>query len=230
MGGREAVLYNSTMPFLQNNRQPEAMDWFAGAPAQTLLLAEQALISGALVTRPALSPWLWLAPCAAAADEVQLPPGSLRLHRDGTGLAGSARCALPLPLPNESIGNLILQHVLDEPGDQLLEECVRTLEPGGRVWLFTLNPWSPYRARWTGSGLSPHGPQDWRQRLRGLGLQPCAAEISYIGPVWQPEAGAEPTSVDRLRAACLLQVEKRTAAPIPPAPVKAEWQPGAAPA
>lgn len=210
------------------------MDWFDGAHAQTLLVAEQSLISGALVTRSASAPWLWLAPLAAVAHEVELPPRSLRLYRDGPGLAGDVRCALPLPLGNESIGNLILQHVLDEPSEALLEECVRVLEPGGRVWLFTLNPWSPFRARWTGSGLSPHSPQDWRQRLRGLGLQPCTAETSYHGPVWQSETGPDTnpvsTPVDRLRAACLLQVEKRTAALIPPAPAKPKWQPGAAPA
>lgn len=218
------------MPFLQNNRQPEPMDWFASANAQALLRAEQSVISGALISRPVQAPWLWLAPIPCAENEVELPPRSLRLHREGAGLAGSARCALPLPLPSESIGNLILQHILDEPADALLEECVRVLEPGGRVWLFTLNPWSPYRARWVGSGLSPRSPQDWRQRMRGAGLRPCAGGIRYIGPVWQPGAGADPTPVERLRAGCLLQMEKRSVALIPPVPVQSKWQAGAAPA
>ncbi|HLM52538.1 MAG TPA: hypothetical protein VK325_02845, partial [Pseudoxanthomonas sp.] len=112
----------------------------------------------------------------------------------------------------------------------LLEECVRVLEPGGRVWLFGLNPLSPYRLRWSRSGLAPRAAGDWRQRLGGFGLRPCGGELSYLGPVWSDAGSAQGGALDSLRAVSLLQLEKRTAAVIPPAPVKAAWQPGAAPA
>ena len=218
------------MPALRDQRQPEAMAWFNRARGRGLLDAERQAISGALVSRPGQQPWLWLAPCVACAEEPELPPGGLRLHATGLGFAGSVRCALPLPLPDEGVGNIILQHVLDRPAGDLLEECVRVLEPGGRMWLFGLNPLSPYRLRWTRSGLAPRAAGDWRQRLGGFGLQPCGGGLNYLGPVWSDAGSAQGGALDSLRAVSLLQVEKRTAAMIPPAPVKAVWQPGAAPA
>lgn len=218
------------MPVLQNNRQPEPLDWFSGPRGRALLQAEEAVISGALVARPAQQSWLWLAPIPAEDQALQPPPFSLRLHREGAGFAGSVRCSLPLPLPSEGIGNIILQHVLDCPFEGLLEECVRVLEPGGRLWLFALNPWSPYRARWAFSGMDAHGAFGWQQRLGRLGLQPCAAGTSFLGPAWQRGNGVDASTLDRLRAVCLQQVEKRTTALIPPAPVATKWQAGAAPA
>ena len=47
---------------------------------------------------------------------------SLRLYRDGTGYAGEARCALPLPLPNESVHAIVLQHVTAADAGLLLAE------------------------------------------------------------------------------------------------------------
>ncbi len=216
------------MPAFQNNRQPEPLDWFSSARGSILLEAEESAISGALVARPAQQPWLWLAPAAVESESLQPPPGSLRLHRQGAELCGSVRCTLPLPLSYESIGNIIVQHVLDEPLDGLLDECARVLEPGGRLFLFTLNPWSPYRARWAFSGLQSLSAYGWQQRLANFALTPCATGVSYLGPVWRGVEG--PGASDRLRAVCLLQVEKRTTATLPASRAKAKWQPGAAPA
>ncbi|MET1161214.1 MAG: hypothetical protein ABWY48_01655, partial [Pseudoxanthomonas sp.] len=133
------------MPVLQISRQPDALAWFDTVKGQSLLAAEQTAIRAALSSRPAQQPWLWLAPLGAtiAPDPAELPPRSLFLHSWGDRYAGSMQCGLPLPLPNESIGNIILQHLLDDGRDGLLDECVRVLEPGGRLWLFALNPWSP---------------------------------------------------------------------------------------
>ena len=224
------------MPVLQISRQPEALAWFDSVRGQPLLVAEQALIGAAMATRPAQLPWLWLAPRAPGPGTFDLPRRTLVLHRQQDRFSGSLRCGLPLPLPNESIGNLVVQHVLDDGVDGVLDECARVLEPGGRLWLFTLNPWSPYRARWRHSGLLARDVQGWRKTLRGLGLQPCAGGVSYLGPIWRmasgpesPESPAKPTS-SRLRAVCLLEFEKRSAALIPPAPVTRQWQAGATPA
>lgn len=220
------------MPVLQISRQPDALAWFDTVRGQPLLAAEQAVIRAALAARPAQQPWLWLAPLAPAGPpgETGLPPRSLQLHPWGERYAGSLQCGLPLPLPNESIGNLILQHALDDDREGLLEEGARVLVPGGRLWLFVLNPWSPYRARWRSSGLQARDVQDWRRRLRQLGLQPCGREVSYLGPLWRLAAGSQVRAPDRLRAVCLLEVEKRTVSLIPPAPVSRQWQAGAAPA
>lgn len=220
------------MPVLPISRQPDALAWFDTPRGQAVLAAEQDLIRGALVTRPAQPPWLWL-----GASRVGLPPQgpdlparSLWLHPLADRYAGSLQCGLPLPLPNESIGNLIVQHALDDGREGLLEECTRVLEPGGRLWLFALNPWSPYRARWRRSGLQPRDAQAWHHRLRALGLQPYGEGTSYLGPVWRAAADPQATVARRLRAACVLELEKRTAALVPPAPVKRQWQAGAAPA
>lgn len=218
------------MPVLQISRQPDALAWFDSVRGQPLLAAEQAVIAVAMASRPAQQPWLWLAPQATGpAIPPDLPRRTLVLHRQQDGFSGSLRCSLPLPLPNESIGNLIMQHVLDDGMDGLLDECARVLEPGGRLWLFTLNPWSPYRARWRHSGLRARDVQGWRKTLRGLGLQPCAGGVGYLGPVWRMASDPAPTS-GRLGAVCLLEFEKRSAALIPPAPVARQWQAGATPA
>lgn len=218
------------MPVLQISRQPDALAWFDSPSGQPLLAAEQPVIAAAMASRPAQQPWLWLAPQAPGSGTPDLPRRTLVLHREQDGFSGSLRCGLPLPLPNESIGNLIVQHVLDDGMDGLLDECARVLEPGGRLWLLTLNPWSPYRARWWRSGLAACDVQDWRMKLRGLGLQPCAGGAGYLGPVWRIAFDpAEPTS-GRLGAVCLLEFEKRSAALIPPAPVARQWQAGATPA
>jgi len=217
------------MPVLQISRQPEALDWFTTPAGQSLLAAEWPLVRAAFAARPAPQPWLWLAPVPGTERQVEPPPRSLVLQRRQDGYAGSLRCGLPLPLPNESIGNLILQHVLQDGDDGLLEECERVLVPGGRLWLFTLNVCSPYRARWQQAGLVVGGVSAWQRRLRDLGLHPCAAELRHVGPVWRMSGRSHGPGL--LRAACLLESEKRTSALIPPAPVKRQWHPaGAAPA
>ncbi|MGH8060760.1 MAG: hypothetical protein ACREO7_01950 [Pseudoxanthomonas sp.] len=222
------------MPVLQISRQPDALAWFDSVRGRPLLAAEQALIGAAMASRPAQQPWLWLAPQAPGAGTFDLPRRTLVLHRQQDRFSGSLRCGLPLPLPNESIGNLVVQHALDDGLDGLLDECARVLEPGGRLWLFTLNPWSPYRARWRHSGLVARDVQAWRWTLRDLGLQPRADGAAYLGPIWRmstdPVANPVKPGSSRLRAACLLEFEKRSAALIPPAPVTRQWQAGATPA
>ena len=215
------------MPVPPLSRQPDALAWFDTLNGQTVLATERAHIRSALRSRSVRQPWLWIAPFTqGACDDLPVPPRSLLLHRQGRRLVGPLECGLPLPLPSESIGNVILQHALEDGGNDLLEECVRVLEPGGRLWLFTLNPLSPYRLRWRGSGLAVCGTSFWQLRLRGQGLQPCGEQVSYFGPLWHP--GSATSNPGRLRAICLLQSEKRSAALIPPAPVKRLWQAGAA--
>ena len=224
------------MPVLQISRQPDALAWFDSVPGQLLLAAERPAIAAAMASRPVQQPWLWLAPRPPGAGAFELPDRTVLLHRRQDRFSGNVHCGLPLPLSNESIGNLVVQHALDDGVEGLLDECARVLAPGGRLWLFVLNPWSPYRARWRRSGLAARDVHAWRMTLRGLGLQACAGGVRYLGPAWRmaldPASAANQAKPGsgRLRASCLLEFEKRSAALIPPAPVSRRWQAGATPA
>lgn len=215
------------MPAFAFTRQPDALPWFGTGRGAPLLEAEQALVAQALASRSP-QPWLWLAATAGELPARAPVPRGLRLHATGDAaqLAGAVRCGLPLPLPTEAIGSIVVQHVLDagQDNDDLLEECARVLEPGGRLWLFTVNPFSPYRLRWRRAGLRPLDPAGWRERLRGVGLQPLG-DVLYLGPVWRatrPAANGWPPP--QLRAVCVLQAEKRVAGLIPPAPATRTWR------
>jgi SAM-dependent methyltransferase len=210
------------------SRQPDALTWFGNGAGGPLLAVEQPWVAAALKAR-APQTWLWLGPVTMDLS-MNASPRGVQLHRQPPGFSGSVRCDLPLPLPTEAIGAVVLQHALETGRDDLLEECARVLEPGGRLWLFALNPWSPYRARWHGLDLVIHDAVGWRERLRATGLQLVGREICYLGPVWRAKSGTGGRAPDRLRAVCLLEAEKRVAALIPPSPVKRPWRTDAAPA
>lgn len=209
-----------------------AMGWFGSVRGLPLLAAERELVAALLASRTP-QPWLWLAPGPGPGSDAAatgLPPRGLRLHRDGPGLAGAFRCRLPLPLPNESFGCVVVQHALDDGGlHGLLEEVERVLQPGGRLWLFALNPYSPYRLRWRDTGLAAQAPTDWRQRLRKAGLQIDAAEADWLGPLWRSR-NTEPSPLGTwLRAAYVIGAEKRVA-PLTPVKATSGWRTDAAPA
>ena len=203
------------MPLPLPTGQPDSrLRWFATAPGVVLLDSEQDSIDGALGARPG-QPWLWLAPPSGAGNDVHDGAGNdergLRLQASGSGWHGPIRCTLPLPLANESVATVVVQHVIrrDRAGSALLDECARVLLPGGRLWLFALNPLSPYRWRWNGQGLKASEPLPWRRRLRALGLQPDAVSQG-IGPRWRIAADPRLQHGAGLRAAWLLRAEKRT--------------------
>lgn len=210
------------------SRQPDALTWFGNGPGGRLLAVERPWVAAALKAR-APQPWLWLGPAAQELSPGPSPRG-IQLHRQAHGFTGSVRCDLPLPLPTEAICAVVLQHALETGHDDLLAECARVLEPGGHLWLFTLNPWSPYRARWRGLDMVIHDAVGWRERLRGAGLQPAGREIRYLGPVWRTKSDGMGPAPSRLRAICLLETEKRVAALIPPSPAQRPWRTDAAPA
>lgn len=156
-------------------------------------------------------PWLWFAPLAEGEGARDRPDGrGLRLCLAPDGWCGDARCALPLPLAGESVGMVVLQHVLlpGDAGRALLAECARVLVPGGRLALFALNPLAPYRWRWRGTGLQATEPLVWRRRLREAGLQPEPLSQG-LGPGWREAATPRMQAGAGLRAAYLLRAEKR---------------------
>lgn len=214
------------MPAVVSSRQPGASLRFSGREAQWLLAEERRWLAAQLASRPA-RPWLWLAPesSVAAADWPRPPPRGLLLHERGAGYGGTVRCGLPLPLPNECLGDVVLQHPGPRGAAALVEECARVLVDGGRLWLFLVNPWSPYRLRRPRD--LPPARAAWRQHLRSQGMQVDMA--CFIGPGWRmaPPRGAQ-ASAWSLRACRVIVAEKRGLAPVAPAPVA--WRHGAAPA
>ncbi len=217
------------MPLLSHRRQPgPALGWFGSSAGQGLLGVEAVAMTRVLAIGPAL-PWAWLGVAGATAPEANDRPG-LRLQRDGGGLTGAVRCALPLPIANEALGAVLLQHLLDDgvSAGHLLAECERVLAPGGTLWLATLNPWSPYRARWLGTGLKARNPGHWQAALRRAGFALDSVSLQWLGPIWTPASGeAGIGAADRLRAGVALTISKRVHAAIPPRPLRSlRWQTG----
>ncbi|MCW5581285.1 MAG: methyltransferase domain-containing protein [Luteimonas sp.] len=208
------------MPALPSPRQPAAdiRDWFLTPAGRAILASEEVMVAQALADRPGL-PWLWCGPDPGEeAIDGALGRG-LRLSPAGDGWRGAVECALPLPLPSESFGAVVLQHVVRPAGAQgpaLLDEAARLLVPGGRLWLFLLNPLAPYRWRWRGTGISAAEPLVWRRRLRTAGLMPEAVSQG-LGPSWSPRVSPQTQQGPGLRAAYLLRAEKRS---LPLTPVR----------
>ncbi len=194
-----------SLPVVNPARHP-AQRWFESPHGQALLESEQAQVALALAERPAQA-WLWLAPL----DEAAGGPGAAGGYRFApeAGDWGIARrFATPFSIPAESLGTVVLQHVADGGWDPaLLAECRRLLAPGGRLWLFALNPLAPFRWNWRGTGLGGTEPVVWRRRLRRAGFAPEAVSQG-LGPRWSAEADAFPQSGAGIRAAYLLRAEK----------------------
>jgi len=214
------------MPAVASSRQPGASFRFSGRAAQWLLSEERRWLATQLAARPA-RPWLWLAPSSPSPPE--WPAGSargVRLQEQGRGYSGTVRCGLPLPLSSECLGDIVLQHPARERAEPLLDECARVLVDGGRLWLFLVNPWSPYRLHGIGDLPAPASGA-WLRRLRARGLQVDAP--GFIGPCWRiGRRGELQASSVPLRAGCVVVAEKRGLAPVAPVPVA--WRHGAAPA
>ncbi len=208
------------MPAVASTRQPAAdpRDWFLTPAGRAVLASEDAAVAQALSDRPGL-PWLWCGPDPDGEVTGGATGRGLCLTPAGDGWHGAVTCALPLPLPSESFGAVVLQHVArpgGAHGPALLDEAARLLVPGGRLWLFLLNPLAPYRWRWRGAGISAAEPLVWRRRLRAAGLVPEPVSQG-LGPNWSVRPSPEPQQGPGLRAAYLLRAEKRT---LPLTPVR----------
>ena len=190
--------------------------WFVSGAGRALIQSEHDCIRAAISERPGQA-WLWLSPADEPPEGLaggQPAPGApghgVRLMAAPQGWDGPIQCSLPLPLANESIATVVIQHTVRSGtrGKALIEECARVLVPGGRLWLFALNPLSPYRWRWNGSGLGASEPLPWRRHLREAGLQPDGVSQG-LGPRWRVEIRPTLQQGPGLRAAYLLQAEKR---------------------
>ena len=213
------------MPALATSRQPGNCPWFSGRAGRALLEAERRWIVPALAVRPS-RPYLWLSPVAQGDAGEPAPSRRIDLHPEGQVFSGSLRCGLPLPLPGECLGDVVLQHPDGARLDDLLDEAARVLVDGGRLWLCAFNRFSPF-------GLGARPPRacvepaiGWAARLQRLGMRQVEP-VSYLGPRWRPGADAGCSrSAFSLRGACVVQAEKRSPAPASPAPV--QWRRGTA--
>lgn len=217
------------MPAFTYHSQPgtspdTGLDWFRGSAGSAVLASEEDALGRVMAMCPAL-PWLWIgAPAAKAPDTAR----GVRLYRDGGGFCGDLRCRLPLPFASECFGVIFLQHALDDGHETqaLLDECARLLAPGGRLWLATLNPWSPYRLRWTGVGLRATGAGAWQSALGRAGFSSAATRVQWVGPRWQPRVeGSGIGFSDRFRSVLALSAGKQVQGLIPPTGVRQlRWQ------
>lgn len=215
------------MPLLSHPRQPDSvLGWFGTPAGQGLLAVEGGAMARVLTIGPAL-PWGWLGVAAAAPPQVIGRYGVL-LRPEGHGFTGTVRCGLRFPIASESLGAVVVQHLFDDGvvADSLLGECERVLAPGGTLWLAALNPWSPYRARWLGTGLHARYPGHWQRALRRAGFALGSVSVQWLGPRWRPAHGdAGIGAADRLRAGIALTVSKHVYAAIPPHPLRnLRWQ------
>ncbi|MFD1070688.1 hypothetical protein ACFQ2D_12130 [Luteimonas composti] len=198
------------MPVQFPVRQTDAAvhQWFHTDPGRAVLASEEETVAQALADRPG-QPWLW---CGPVRREPEGPGRGVYLAADGGARwRGQVACGLPLPLPSESFGAVVLQHVARPAGPSgaaLFAEAARLLVNGGRLWLFVLNPLAPYRWRWRGSGISASEPLAWRRRLREAGLVPDPVSQG-LGPSWSVQVSPLPQQGPGLRAAYLLRAEKR---------------------
>ncbi|GAA4862481.1 hypothetical protein GCM10023332_13180 [Luteimonas vadosa] len=214
----------ATMPLPSPTGQPEAaLAWFRSEAGLALLGSERELVDGALADRPG-QPWLWLAPTLPSPDgpEKRSLGRGLALEANGRGWSGAVTCGLPLPLPSESFGVAVLQHVFASASHAtgLLDEVHRVLVPGGHAWLIVLNPMAPYRWRWRGTGLRAPEPVTWRRQLRAAGLQPDPVSRG-LGPIWREDVSTRVQHGPGLRAAYAIRAEKR-ALPLTPMPRRRE--------
>lgn len=172
-----------------------------------MLRSEDEAVRQAMRERPGM-PSLWLAQKHAP---IEVEGGlCVRLSQNDGMFGGDVRCAKEFPLASEAVGTVILQHVTETYPDwaALLEECARVLIPGGRLWVFALNPLGLYRARWSGNGLRTCEPVTWRRRMRAQGLQPEPVSIG-LGPRWRVRVLPDAQTGAGSRAAYLLRAEKQ---------------------
>ena len=201
------------LPRSRSGQPDAAQAWFASSEGTAVLDSEREAVEHALSER-AGQHWLWLAPLPPERPEGR----GVVLYPRGDRFGGDASCGLPLPLPSETFGTVVLQHVAspDADGGELLAEIERLLQPGGRILLFGLNPLSPYRWRWRGHGLRATEPLSWRRLLRRAGLDPRPVSEG-MGPRWEPVLQSGRQSGAGLRAAYLVRAEKRS---LPLTPVR----------
>lgn len=156
------------------------------------LLAGEWNLARARAALVASGPGLSIDPLAVGqARAISSHPEWTRLHRHGNGLAGDLRC-LPdsLPFENDSMQLIVARHIVDVlgPGSGIEAELARILAPGGMLFLFGLNPLSPWRfwlSRQVRHGLLlPDYSSSGRVRSALVGCKLSIVRREFLGGAW----------------------------------------------
>lgn len=130
------------------------------------------------------------APCEQG-EALPSHPELARLCLNGNRWSGSFACERDsLPIGNECLRLIVVRHVLDLLPEEamLLPELTRVLAPGGTMFVFGLNPFSPWRLwsmRQARAGIRM--PRHRRASRMGHGLSRLHLEIvdrDYVGGAW----------------------------------------------
>jgi SAM-dependent methyltransferase len=149
---------------------------------------------------------------------------------DGSRLGGDVRASglEPLPFADDAFGVVLLRHALETTArqDNLLDEAIRVLAPGGMIAITGIHPlgmWSPWVAR-IARGARPRltWPWWWSQRLVRDDFE--LSMPRRLGSAW-PRASGAPVGESLVGGGYLLVARKKRPAALPlrprPAPVPA---------
>ncbi|HEY4091573.1 MAG TPA: methyltransferase domain-containing protein [Luteibacter sp.] len=144
----------------------------------------------------------------------------------------------PLPFTDEAFGVVLLRHALETTArqDNLLDEAIRVLEPGGMIAITGIHPlglWSPWVARQS-RGTRPRltWPWWWSQRLVRDDFE--LSMPRRLGSAW-PRAGGAGAGESLIGGGYFLVARKKRPAAVPlrpraavvPAPVPGTFASGA---
>lgn len=207
------------MPPVTPPRQPEtaARDWFDCKTGQALAQQVQRQTIPEL-TRVFGHSGLYLRPCATTSTSLSgnMLARVISLHRQDSGFAGDLRCLdHEFPVASASLALIYGVFVLETSNDShaLLAEMARMLKPEGAALILTLNPFSPYRARWLWRGLRVLSAGNLRQKLQQCGLE--VSRQRTLGPFWSGRSDEMAVAGDHtdpfapLRAATLTIARRR---------------------
>ncbi|HHW4681572.1 MAG TPA: hypothetical protein ACQGQX_08815 [Xylella taiwanensis] len=209
------------MPAALVSCQTGISSWFETRAGRSLIQFECPFVLHVLRERSS-QPWLWFSVSTELPLASALSGCGLHLIQCDGGFEGDVRCVLPLPLPTESVRAIVVQHVVADSVVEFFEECARVLMPGGCLYLFALNPLSPYRLRWLRQGPVAVGSERWRALLHNAGLH--CRPVRYLGPTWRPSCLRSDVNRAPWRAVCLLEADKRVVIPTGLIPARVGWQ------
>lgn len=177
------------MPPAATPRQPgtAAPDWFEGHAGQALVQHAQRQSIPEL-TRVFGHTGLFLRPGPGTPAQLSgnMLARVISLYRSGRGYDGDLRClGAEFPVATASLALVYGLFVVtdNDDGEALLAEIARMLKPEGVALVLSLNPLSPYRARWAFGGVGTLSDAAITGLLRRHGLE--VSRQRKLGPLWK---------------------------------------------
>ncbi|MDF4003120.1 methyltransferase domain-containing protein [Luteibacter sp. PPL201] len=185
------------------------------------LLADEARVLGPMLARCTADHGLHLTAAAqAGVPALPLLGHWATVRVGGASLAGDVRASglEPLPFVDDAFGVVLLRHALETTArqDNLLDEAIRVLAPGGMLAITGIHPvglWSPWVARHS-RGTRPRltWPWWWSQRLVRDDFE--LAMPRRVGSPW-PRASGVPFGESMIGGGYLLLARKKRPAAVP---------------